>query len=237
MNVTNLEGVDTFEVVALSRAPRTLRRSEQQRGGLLAWLNRNTGALQALAALTAIPIGMAAAVFALMAFRDQQQLNRQQLTVNRDQLRMNRLANDRFERRYASRVAWWPVEFPIKIDSNGQMGFLRIAVQNRSPAPLRTALVRAALTDGGTAKFSLGDIRPCEQAEMTLTISTAVFDRLAEPEWSVVFRDPEELWKLNMAGDLSLADVSSMSGLVFDEDDGHVTDVDRTSVSDCGESG
>jgi hypothetical protein len=129
-------------------------------------------------------------VLAYMAFRDQQDVNRSQQSINRQQ-------EQRIERRYADRVAWW--------DEFTKAGVV-VHIQNRSTVPIndvklygvyvhlvRNEKRRLTLNPDRLehAQFaSIGDIPPC-----TL-ISTRPFESPRGSYRTVViaFRDPIRSW-------------------------------------------
>ncbi|MEU1968981.1 hypothetical protein ABZ541_14395 [Micromonospora sediminicola] len=170
-------------------------------GGRLSWFNRNGAGLQAIAALTAIPVSVVAAVFAVQAFKDQQQ-------VNRDQIRLNQSARERYERRYASRVAFWIADddtsASAKPQSSGLVVVATVSMLNRSPVPLRDAAIFAIAQSGEAVFWQQQDLRPCEKVDVELLAHVSTAGRLKDAGnkyvLSLAFRDPTRLWHMTNDG-------------------------------------
>jgi hypothetical protein len=86
-----------------------------------------------------------------------------QVQINKQQTVLNTYAQERQERKYSSRVAFWAV---AGADSSSvRPAGLDVYMQNRSPVPLRNVQISANLTGSGPAAVTLMDLAPCTVAE------------------------------------------------------------------------
>ncbi|WFE47735.1 hypothetical protein [Verrucosispora sp. WMMD1129] len=218
--------------------------------GRLSWFNRNGTGLQAIAALTTIPVSAVAAVFAFQAFKDQQQ-------VNRDQITLNQTVRERYERRYASRVAFWIADDDTSASARPQSSSLvivaTVSVLNRSPVPLRDAAVFAIAQSGEAFFWHQQDLRPCEKVDVALLAHATTAGRLKDPGnrfvLSLVFRDPTRLWHMTNDGLFPLDGYGSYTqDFIWEGAESGSTLTGspliysslirkRAEVTDCGESG
>lgn len=83
--------------------------------------------IQSFVAVLALMLSVPGLWVGVIAFREQQRINKSQLEINRSQSELNRLEMRRFERRYASRVVYW--------DEKTEDGSV-INLQNRSLVPI-----------------------------------------------------------------------------------------------------
>ncbi|MGC4856454.1 hypothetical protein ACLQ24_24545 [Micromonospora sp. DT4] len=104
-----------------------------------------------------------------------QETLREQQRVNADQLELNKLARERFERRYASPVSWWIDKGDesiahyvqgnaARIDDAGPDDVVSlevIHVQNRAPVPVHDPAFVLPPIDAQTPWWLLADIPPC----------------------------------------------------------------------------
>ncbi|MCX5070900.1 hypothetical protein OOJ91_34190 [Micromonospora lupini] len=176
-------------------------------------------------------VAIPALIVAGVTYRDQQD-------INRTQLEMAQLERDRYEQRYASRVAFWWLTYPT---TGGQPG--RLKLQNRSPVPIRAINLIAVATSGQPTPqpqvYSLlTDAPPC--VVLTLSLQTLPSDeefwRRRDPDVGVQFTDPTRSWFLSRTG------LEHDSGdLIFATFPLNVlaTEVPgtRESAGDCGEGG
>ncbi|MEJ3745179.1 hypothetical protein WEI85_18015 [Actinomycetes bacterium KLBMP 9797] len=104
--------------------------------------------IQALSGTVAVLFAAAALIVATYTYRDQQQ-------INRDQLTLNNAARQRTQQRFAARVAWW-----TEVARGGERNDINILIQNRSPVPIRE--VRFAVDAGFELLIAnADDIPPC----------------------------------------------------------------------------
>jgi hypothetical protein len=93
-----------------------------------------------------------------------------QVQINKQQTILNTYAQERQERKYSSRVAFWAV---AGADSSSvRPAGLDVYVQNRSPVPLRNVQISANLTGTGPAAVTLMDLPPCTVAEHRISPPT-----------------------------------------------------------------
>jgi hypothetical protein len=177
--------------------------------------------LQAFAALVAAVLAGWAALVALYAFRDQQDLNNN--------------IREHDDRRYAARVAAWADTKDRNIAH----------IQNRSPVPLRGALLHPAqfvtLPGSAGARWSqeepyyVGDIPPCLIVTVTLTGRTATGN--ASPllaTFDLAFSDPNGRWMRTVNG-LDKVDPDRRVILNPELETLPITTVKQ--AEDCGEGG
>ncbi|MFE9959190.1 hypothetical protein [Micromonospora sp. NPDC005299] len=130
-----------------------------------------------------------------ITYRDQQE-------INRSQLQLAKLERQRYERRYASRVAYW-----WEITPWGPSGPPRLKVQNRSPAPI-TNLALVALPEldsvqGQTRAYEfLVDAPPCSILTVELPEASEDLKLWSQSSVSLTlrFHDPVDAWLLTPAG-------------------------------------
>lgn len=175
--------------------------------------------VQALAAVLAVVFAGWAALIALNTLRDQQQ-------INRSQLALNQLAQDRAQKRYAARVAFWVQS------KEGNT----VYIQNRSPVPL-TGLELSNPGWDDIPSFEVGDAPPC--AVLTIRLFTAKkpgfaeqpFNRVGYQQLKLLFFDPNGAWFLDEGG------VRSADGVALSTSPrGRAASI-STPVEDCGEAG
>ncbi|KKK06932.1 hypothetical protein [Micromonospora sp. HK10] len=218
--------------------------------GRLSWFNRNGAGLQAIAALTTIPVSVVAAIFAFQAFKDQQQ-------VNRDQIRLNQIARERYERRYASRAAFWIADDDTSASAKPQSSALvivaTVSMLNRSPVPLRDVAIFAIAQSGDAVFWEQQDLRPCEKVDVELLAHAAMAGRLKDSDnkfvLSLAFRDPTRLWHMTNDGLFPLDGYGSyVENFIWEGAKSGSTLTGsplffsslirkRAAVTDCGESG
>ncbi|MDW5330816.1 hypothetical protein [Plantactinospora sp. KLBMP9567] len=122
-------------------------------------------AIQALGALVAGVVAIPALVVALSALEDQQE-------INRSQIRLNQIEQDRFNKRYASRVAVW---------MTGEPGSFKL--QNRAPVPLSVVQLRFGSLEweGGRAYsydwFHLPTMPPCTILSIELPTVITIYNQ------------------------------------------------------------
>jgi hypothetical protein len=226
--------------VALPRRFRRPPRQEPTSRGLLAWLNQNSGAIQAISSLIAVVVAALAVVFAFYAFVDQSTTNG--------------MERDRFERRYASRVAWW-FEGPVAT-ANGvtaPTSAWTLVVQNRAPIPVRGAVFSLDVSES-SLRYEMGvsadpavrelfadtwplpELRPCELVRVSIRYEKKVSvptDLLSEAG-VVMFIDGASsgLWVLTARG------LDRTQWILFPQyDSAKAPLISRRDASDCGESG
>lgn len=218
--------------------------------GRLSWFNRNGTGLQAIAALTTIPVSVVAAIFAFQAFKDQQQ-------VNRDQIRLNQIARERYERRYASRAAFWFADDDTSASAKPQSSALvivaTVSMLNRSPVPLRDVAIFAIAKSGEAVFWGQQDLRPCEKVDVELRAHATTAGRLKDSDnrfvLSLAFRDPTRLWHMTNDGLFPLDGYGSyVENFIWEGTKSGSTLTGtpliyssqirkRADVTDCGESG
>lgn len=173
--------------------------------------------VQALAAVLALVLGVPGVWLAYKAFTDQQE-------INRSQIELNQLAQNRFERRYAAKFAFWDEVRPFnKVEATFKL-------QNRSPVPLRhVTIVGKQRMYAATPKevsmrlwFELPTIPPCSLAVVEIDperlrqlVPTHIRTRIEQLDkgdhsspytfdWDgieyVEFRDPVGRWSLSAFG-------------------------------------
>ncbi|WP_174536719.1 hypothetical protein [Micromonospora chalcea] len=198
-------------------------RQPRERAKLTDWV-------QALSGLLAVAVAIPALIVAGVTYRDQQE-------INRTQLEMAQLERDRYEKRYASRVAFWWLTYP----RDGQSG--RLKVQNRSPVPI-SGITLVGVPAGGPstppqqAYLLTTDAPPC--VVLTLSLPTLPGDEEFWPwlhkSFGLHFTDPTRSWFLWPTGlqrssrELSLPRVRFLGAAT------EVPDT-RESAGDCGEGG
>ncbi|WP_329011388.1 hypothetical protein OG271_30490 [Micromonospora rifamycinica] len=200
--------------------------------------------IQAVAALTATVVSSLALFIAIDALRDQQQVSG--------------LAMDRFERRYAERVAWWATR-----RDRGT-----IFIQNRSPVPILDVTIQMVrVTNVEDRNFSgsiqrriglqISDLPPCTMTEVNLAepaMSKRIDDSLdayATPvavpgedgeyhgseagpvlTYAVRFHDGNALWERQRS------DLQQLSATLAEKDLTIVATTQSTKpVPDCGTDG
>ncbi|GAB3939521.1 hypothetical protein GCM10027614_21920 [Micromonospora vulcania] len=152
---------------------RRLRMSGSVPGdGVESALRRHSAAMQAVASIVAVALTAVALVYAYQANVLAQDTLREQQRVNADQLELNRLARERFERRYASRVSWWIDMGDTGISHYFQGNQARIDrakpddvvsleiihVQNRAPVPVHEPTFVLPPIDNEAPWWLLSDI-------------------------------------------------------------------------------
>ncbi|WP_329011312.1 hypothetical protein OG271_30275 [Micromonospora rifamycinica] len=161
---------------------------------------RVTDWVQAAAAIIAVLFAGAALLISVDTLRDQQR-------INQSQLELNTAVQDRQQKRYASRVAWWTtIHVPTADD-------YRIMVQNRSTAPLRGLEFflppgqRWLLGDSGAPLLLfLEDIPPCTVVRYRIPPSLdgdaagAVRASFSDPGWELHFTDSLDRWVMSAQG-------------------------------------
>ncbi|MFI9643445.1 hypothetical protein ACIG87_25920 [Micromonospora sp. NPDC051925] len=156
--------------------------------------------VQAGAALVAAVFAGGALLISVDTLKDQQRINQSQLDLNTE-------AQDRQQKRYASRVAWWATtHVPTWND-------YRIMVQNRSTAPLRGLEFfmpeqhRWLLGDTGAPMLLfMSDIPPCTVVGYRIPLD--LDDRAAgvirasfsDPVWELRFTDNLDRWVISEQG-------------------------------------
>jgi hypothetical protein len=205
------------------------------------WLNRHSPAIQATGSILAVIIASAATIIAAKTLSDQTELNQ--------------LAVDRFERRHASRVAWWydrdyqwmdlkDKEHRARLErasANSVVDYETITLQNRSPVSMSQVVFAVGKVNlPATGWLLIPDLRPCESMRVRLR---------AERDKAVQFVDDGTA----LRSDLYFLDPAlvywqnGFSGLVKDDSDLRVRDsgegllletkvVSRAPAADCGES-
>lgn len=147
---------------------------------------------QAVGALLAMVIAVPAVFISLETYQDQQQ-------INVSQARINTLAQERYERRYASRVSWWETnDIKAPITGGGGLAWVprtSVWIQNRAIVPVRGHLIvdrsRFVITgpnepptyiSGGTQKLILdiGTLPPCTTATVTFPVVARLIDEATE---------------------------------------------------------
>lgn len=165
--------------------------------------------IQALSGTVAVLFAAAALIVAAFTYRDQQQ-------INRDQLTLNNAARQRAQQRFAARVAWW-----IEVARGKKEGDVNILIQNRSPVPIRD--IRFAVeAASGLVIADIGDIPPCAIRGYRIVLAvddvtgalSADLDHFSVPDevvqdvayaiWGnradLHFSDPEGYWTLTSRG-------------------------------------
>lgn len=178
-------------------------------------------AVQALATLLAVFVGVVGGAIAFVTFSAQQEINKSQQEVNE-------IEQQRFQRRYASRIAWWDTEMEPRPGSRitspiwDQLTPSRILIQNRAPVPLNGValdasvdlgretqgiLIYASTSGAFRAVISLGTIPPCSLVAFNLPpyplyrnvkSGTNKIQRL-EVE-GLLFTDPVTTWSKGRTG-------------------------------------
>jgi hypothetical protein len=228
-------------VVAFIGDRRTGARPFTESGGVfMRWLSRHSPAIQATGSILAVLIASIATVIAAKTLGDQTELNR--------------LSQDRFERRHASRVAWWyerDYQFDLYAEENRArverapaksiVDYETITLVNRSPVSI--TLIEFAIGKPGvpaTAWWLVPDLRPCESIRVRLRTERDNAIRYIkegkEYYSNLYFADPAVTFWQNGAGGLLKDDANlrvrdSGSGLLQE-----TKLISRAPTADCGES-
>lgn len=180
--------------VAVSREIGGVRRPARRDVRVVREGPKITDWLQALSGIVTILFAAGALGVAAYTYWDQQQLNRDQLTLNE-------AARQRTQQRFASRVAWWT-------DTTSASAGLRtsgeIFIQNRSPVPIRDVELSAG--EGGPWILA-SDLPPCtirgysieyfHGRDLVILSSSAGFFLVRA---NLSFVDPEGSWILTREG-------------------------------------
>jgi hypothetical protein len=137
----------TGGAVAVPRSTDAKRRTISG-GGIANEHPRVTDWIQALSGTVAVLFAAAALIVAAFTYRDQQQ-------INRDQLTLNNAARQRTQQRFAVRVAWW-----IEVAKGKERDDVNILIQNRSPVPMRDMRFAVEVASG-LLIADVGDVPPC----------------------------------------------------------------------------
>ncbi|WP_157517432.1 hypothetical protein [Micromonospora rifamycinica] len=201
-----------------------------------------TDRVQAAAAVIAVLFAGGALLISLDTLKDQQR-------INRNQWELNVAAQDRQQKRYASRVAWWTTNHYREDDD------YRIMVQNRSTAPLRGLEFflperhRWLLGDSGApVLFFLEDIPPCTVARYRIgrdldgEAASAIRTSFSDPSWELRFTDSLDRWVISERGlrPAGTAPPYPTRGNGVPDVASDTLDEDRAGTSeaeDCGEGG
>jgi hypothetical protein len=119
---------------------------------------------------------------ALLAFQDQRATNHSQIAANEREAQ-------RYQRRFASRLAW--------IDTPGTSHGIVLQIQNRSPTVLGDVVL---LSDSKRSAIFAGDIPPCSVLTVDLA-SIHPFDRDDHALWPptlAIFQDPVGAWSKDL---------------------------------------
>ncbi|MGW3619144.1 hypothetical protein [Micromonospora arida] len=177
--------------------------------------------------MLALTVAMPALVVATVTYRDQQE-------INRAQLESTQLERQRYEQRYASRVAVWANEDL----SGGTDTSVTVKVQNRSPVPIREVSIqildlgRALVDPDRETSYRLnGDIPPCSLLTFQLADSTRGVVSAAKSSVSLSFSDTVGDWHLGHDG------LVQGSGWRFNPGRAVEMDEQRQTAEDCGEGG
>lgn len=206
------------------RRPR--RPARPERGTLTDWL-------QGVSALLAVLLTAPALVVAIVTYRDQQQINRAQLDVTR-------LERQRYDQRFASRVAAWQVRRAPTSPKDP----VDVRVQNRSPVPIKRLHIEAdsedvlAWPDGPRIFEVQVDIPPCTL--VTIRLQSMIKPRYPMMRISVAlwFADPVGYWQVGTRG-LVPANEDDLAAIRKKGGDGYAVEQPelRRTAADCGESG
>lgn len=184
--------------------------------------------IQGISALLAVVLAAPALVVAVVTYRDQQE-------INRAQLEMTRLERQRYDQRFASRVAAWQIrEKPW--DSKTPV---HVRVQNRAPVPIKRLSVEATSDfllswPSGPRFFDLNvDIPPCTL--MTFDINNMIVPE-GESDLPLInvtlwFSDPVGSWKAGPQGVERVDETSRKPVFGY----GVELSEERETAADCGE--
>ncbi|RAO03075.1 hypothetical protein [Micromonospora noduli] len=198
--------------------------------------------LQGLSGLLAVVLAAPALWVAVYTYRDQQELTRAQLEATR-------LERERYQERFASRVAAWR---PLGPEEARPWAAPPMVLQNRSPAPIREIAFVFAVdaTEEVSAHrrpfWSLSDVPPC-------SIYTFNFFNLAGPmapgrassryggQVELWFTDPAGRWAVGSEGVEPYSDerrsLVPTPELLTIERSYYAEVVKKESAPDCGEGG
>ncbi|MBM0201829.1 hypothetical protein JNW90_01000 [Micromonospora sp. STR1s_5] len=206
---------------------RKLARLHAPLARIAAWLPTSpeppklTDWLQGLAALVAVMTAVPALIIAVVTYRGQQEINRAQLELAQRE-------NQRYEERFASRVAAWTEQG----GTDGSLSLVRF--QNRSLAPIRNIVFEMLLPPdgGGTDEFVTSVTAP------PCSLLTFRLERAGKPfpthvDWvEGYFTDPVTTWKFTPT---ALRDADSYEALWPVTDNRAIELADqRAPASDCG---
>ncbi|MFG1872129.1 hypothetical protein [Micromonospora arborensis] len=187
-----------------------------------------TDRAQALSSLLALAVAMPALIVAAVTYRDQQE-------INRAQLESTRLERQRYEQRYASRMALWRTEDPAETGPNTPV---TVRVQNRSPVPMTR--LNVGLLDLGRAQndperetsyMSWIDVPPCSLVTLRLTNHAGVLITASSVWVSMSFSDAVDDWYLGNDGLVAGPDIWIPGGFAVEAKE------QRAAAEDCGEGG
>ncbi|MEU4366749.1 hypothetical protein [Micromonospora chersina] len=194
---------------------------------------RLTDWLQGISSLLAVVLAAPALVVAVVTYRDQQQINRAQLD-------MTLLEHQRYEQRFASRVAAWQLRNPAADPRDP----VRVRVQNRSPVPIKQLHIEADSEDvlawpDGPRVFELPvDIPPCSLLTFRLESMVQPRYRMTRISVTLWFSDPVGLWQVGAHGVVSAAP-DDFRAVQRSRGGGYGVELpeQRETAADCGESG
>lgn len=174
--------------------------------------------IQSFVGVLALAISVPGLWLGAITYREQQKINRSQLEINQSQMQLNQLGLRRFERRYASRVAYWDED---DSDTDDDDFITRINLQNRSPVPLTEVSLSFAVhmtygvdlpgdqPGGAVVAIGLDAVPPCTLVTIPVSFksllrpleekSGVTIERGATIEWVtdvVAFSDPSGKWAL-----------------------------------------
>ncbi|MEU8258559.1 hypothetical protein AB0C06_30315 [Micromonospora inaquosa] len=199
--------------------------------------------LQGLSGLLAVVLAAPALWIAVYTYRDQQELTRAQLESTA-------LERERYEERFASRVAAWRPSVDPAVPNSWSAP--PMVLQNRSPVPIREiafvfpVAATAEVPAHRWAFWSSVDVPPCSiytfnfySLEGTLVPIRASSSRGVQVElW---FTDPAGRWAVGSEGVERYSDARRKPGPpspLFEERFSYSTGVvKRESAPDCGEGG
>ncbi|RAO26134.1 hypothetical protein ONO23_05537 [Micromonospora noduli] len=200
--------------------------------------------LQGLSGLLAVVLAAPALWIAVYTYRDQQELTRSQLEATA-------LERERYEERFASRVAAWRLPLPLGVPAPLSWSAPAMVLQNRSPVPIREiafvfpVAATAEVPAHRWAFWSLVDVPPCSIYTFNfysldgLLVSDSASGHGRQVElW---FTDPAGRWAVGSEGVEPYSDARRKPGppsRLFEERFSHSAGVvKKESAPDCGEGG
>ncbi|MFG1918397.1 hypothetical protein [Micromonospora sp. NPDC048898] len=181
-----------------------------------------------MAALLAVTLAAPALWIAVSTYRDQQALTR-------EQLELTRLERERYEQRFASRVAFWiPTEDEVRRPKG--IAFV-VRVQNRSPVPIGSIVIAPRFPQAlDVGFFSTVDIPPCSLITLGLDHEGAVRSMTLPdrglPMLGMSFYDSVGIWAIGSSGVQRTMGTRLRPSIGAAELPGT-----REVLSDCGEGG
>jgi hypothetical protein len=144
-----------------------------------------TAKVQIAATVLAVLLTIPSVVFAFRTLKDQQEINRSQLAVAK-------IEQQRYQRRYASKISWWSEHSDSKVNDAS------VRIQNRSPVPLSGVVLEARPISykkktPARGFVLIGQIPPCTVLTLTIPASKFVGGDVWTTE-SLYFTDVVSYW-------------------------------------------